>query len=800
VAPAPPRTVLLVHPDFELRAVLSRALAGHHVWMVERLESALPLLALAALDFVVVPHGEAKRLIKASDEAGSVASRIVLCPMAAGDALAKMVELAAQGHPFHALDLGAAIEALSANLRALVDARGLRARAPSGLQAEFELGGRSHRCQVADLSPGGLALQLDVEQAVESLLPGAALNSLTLWLDGRAILTTAQAVLRHRHAGNQGYRLGVELRPTPPPPDAGAPTGDPVRIQAMLRRAAHRASPLSLQLQQPTCPVHVRLGPGWSMEAAGVRCQAPPGAAVRVGDVGQLSFDLAGQSWQGTCVVVQQAEDLLILAPPRVLVPQHRRRVLRFSPPTEAPFALAFTSPLDGQRALRPVLDLSTHGLSFAFDGAQQVLLPGLRLDDCELVLPDGSRSPCQAQVMGVTAHFAEGNPSHLRPFRCGVRLENSSGEGTRAVLDAFVATRCKELVDGGQVPFKDLWDTFGEQFYHPDYPQADGPHLAALEQTHLWLTSAPHALAKTLVYRDGERLLGHANGVLFYSRTWMGQHLAVVPGYFREHHISHHLSTLVVEYLEAFEEVEFVRYSWRTTNRWPNRLFRWMERMLRAQGLSRIHDNHYTRLAFSEGVLPRTEGLPEVCPASKEARVAIERHLRATDQLLRLSAEDLCAEEIDLHRVDERWAPHGLRRRREVFAVEDGDGPVAVALAESATEGLTLPEHANGFQLLTLRPDHPHAALARAALIARAVRHYQALGRPSAICLASDGDLEALALAGFRYHMPFSHWTFHRSLLRAWYHLFCTVFERTARRRAPKHRAAPSDEEEPSP
>ena len=71
-----------------------------------------------------------------------------------------------------------------------------------------------------------------------------------------------------------------------------------------------------------------------------------------------------------------------------------------------------------------------------------------------------------------------------------------------------------------------------------------------------------------------------------------------------------------------------------------------------------------------------------------------------------------------------------GCRRGRSIFVVDGEHAPLAVALAEEATPGLSWPEMTTAFSFVVPGPAPPAAAEAREALALRCVEHYRAAGQ----------------------------------------------------------------------
>jgi hypothetical protein len=194
--------------------------------------------------------------------------------------------------------------------------------------------------------------------------------------------------------------------------------------------------------------------------------------------------------------------------------------------------------------------------------------------------------------------------------------------------------------------------------------------------------------------------------------------------------------------------------------------------------GLTSLRTLNYMRLPLSEPPRARS-GLLPVRPAVEADLEWIEAHLRSRGEVVRLLADDLVASEARMPTIGARFAHYGLQRERSIFVVDGEHGPLAIALAEDATRGLSWPEMTNAFCFLVPEPHHPQAAAARVALAARCIQHAWEQGKPSALALVQDDEVEALVSMGFGWFGRVCEHTFHRSTAWTWQMLMGAVFER---------------------
>ncbi len=788
------QSVLIVHPDPVLRAGLVAALSPRQIIAVSSRDDAARTLAERVPDVVLADAMEARRFIRDLDRLAPRALRVFLCPKSQTETLRELVDVAAEGHEFHTVDPTVSVEEMTRSLGELLRQRSSRRVPTVGLEASFSVDGQQLRAQCLNVGNEGFLLRLPLDAPIERLPPGSRLFDFRVDRAGQVVLRAGGGFVRHigleRHQGEAFFRVGIQIeRP-------GASIGnvelasidDMVRVLAVLRRALRRQPVLQCSLVQG---VRRREELAASLIESPeeylplLRCEHPKHWLVTVGDVVEVVFDLTGKSYRGWAAVVRTEADGFVLSLPRSLSMYHRSSSTRFQAVESQPFGVSFRSPLTGDLIEHPVMDLQAMGVSFIYDAAREVLPAGLVIQDFTLVLPDGTRALCSAEVRDNAALLDQTAGGMARPFRCGVRLLSVEPDARQAVINAFVQARCPQVRDGRTEPFRRIWGLAQSvHLFHPDYPFEEGPHLGVLEEAHRKMASAGEGLARTFLYCDGSDILGHVSGVRTHSRTWMFQHLMVQPMVRRGESISRDLSALCVDYAEAHEDIHYLRIFWRIQNKWPDRVFGWIARSMYMEGLTDLRTMNYTRLAFSQPLRARKD-LPQVRPATQADLQWLENHLRERGEVVRLLADDLQAQEARMGSLGERYAASGLRRGRSLFVVDGEKGPLAMALAEDATLGLSWPEMTTAFSFVVPDPLHPHGPAARAALAARCVEFYRRQGKQSALALVQDDEVEGLVSLGFRWHCRVAEWTFHRSTARTWHMLMAAVFERLQSRSA---------------
>jgi hypothetical protein len=775
---------LVVQPDRQAREAWGAALRLQY--QVEEVEVLAEGLTEPGPELVVAEAVDARRLLRTLDRVAPSAVRILVADTADAGLEEELVDLASEGHVFHVVPRQSAAGLLAPIQAVMSRRRGFRCGPRDDIRAELGLGGELLSCRCANISNEGLLLVADGIAPLERLVPGTRLDSVCLWRGGTRVLQSAEAVIRHLRTVNGELQIGVELT-SRAPRDAGQEASgsfvaDRAAVLALVRRALRRngtllAAPHGARQPLGTFAATLVDGGGDRARARQLRCSSDERWLLAEGDVMEVRFEVSGKSYRGASAVVATFPGAFHLSVPRVLEVHHRRLHQRFRPDAGAPFRFRYTSPLTYQVHEQPVADLDVRGLAFVFDGERDVLPAGLALEQCELILPDGSREPCTATVRTPAQQMPGSAPGALR---CGVLFGSLSAGGRHGIFNGFVRSRCPEVRGAHGVSFRQIWELLNAaRLFHPDYPFQPGPHLDQLETVHRVAAAAEDGLCRTFAYLDEGALAGHASGLRVSSRTWMLQHLAVQPGFHRSEQVSRELSMLAVDLAEALHDVDWVRILWRVENRWPDRIFGWIARAMAVPGLTQLRRMHYLRHP-STGWPTGEADLP-VRDATATDLATLERLLRARGELVRVLSDDLGAVRSGALSLAARYRNAGLRRDRRILVAGPGDAPVGFALCDLATPGLCWSELTNTFQLVP--SEVPLTGGTVAALAAACARAQGGAGVPSSLALARPEDVPALQALGYTDHGEVAEWTFHRRLARSWHTLMGTFFERLERR-----------------
>jgi hypothetical protein len=779
------RSVLVVDPNPSLRLSLRVQFAEYPLTLTECDGDASAALALAAgPDAVVAPAAQARRLVKEMERLEREPSLVLLYRADDAAATEVLARLAAEGHAFQSIECSeAAVHVARRVVRALDGRRSVRVGAPKQARLRFRLDGHSCSLAVFDVASHGLSAEVSSNFAVDRISPGVVLARASLFSGAQRLSTERTLVVRSlRRVSGPGemprFVAGLAYQQARAEASPLFNT-DALQVRATLQRALRRDEPFRLYgpsgVVLQTDPQDATITPGGEL----ILSSGLDGHGLREGDVISLVVDFGGQTLCGEVSILSVGAGRLMLSLPRTLSVSRGREGLRFVAPSSSGWRAWHRCPFRNEDRLHLVERLDGSRVTLRVDPGAEALPPGLLIDPVVLTTAKGEVLLFRAEVE------TEVEPAPGGGGQVTLLLQGVSRKQASMLRNAAVAARYPLAQPLLTVPFSDVWTLMRDshQFF-PDYPVDDpscAPRLCAAQEA---LESSDGELGRSYVYTDQGRPMGHASGLRIYRRTWLMGHLAVLPGFHRSDQASRELSALALEYGEMLEDVDFVRYVWRTENRWPNRYSSWLSRRVGQESRSRLAFFHYLRCPVG-ALRPCPEAENLVRRAERADLVALEAHLRRNGNLVTLLSDDLTADTLELEQLSSRFAEVGLERRREVWVVDGPGAPAAFGLLERSTRGLSWPELTNALKLVVTTEDAERGDAARRALAVHAAESNQARGMPSTVVLATEEDLAVLATLGFESLGKTAEWTFARSLVGAWDNLTRAVTERFARRAA---------------
>jgi hypothetical protein len=396
----------------------------------------------------------------------------------------------------------------------------------------------------------------------------------------------------------------------------------------------------------------------------------------------------------------------------------------------------------------RAVRDLSFGGLSFWGDAVEDLVYPGLELDELEVLTggPRPIRFSAEVKLVsltnrqGDTRGIAQGVGLQLWP-----RTREDRARWGRLVGDlVYPSTRATSEL--GQ----QIWDVFEASGYFRlsgKNTEGFGEHRQSFLRMGEHLERAPH-LGSRMAWVSGRGVESTLSVVRAYQHSWMAHQFARRPG--RPPSGSPKITLRDVA-LRAFEVTHldreirwFVAYI-EANVQWLRATNIEFARRYVSQGQAFVLDFRLHEADARPGAAPPGT----VGPPTEEELAALDRALAAQFPLAFREAFDLVPERFDLAGTTRLWGEMGLSRERLVRVARVGRIPVAAAVIERSEPGTNLFNMLDGVRTVFFDPAAratPEGRQARAWLLTEAAAFYAARGHRAFVLYSEPQDVPELA------------------------------------------------------
>jgi len=491
------------------------------------------------------------------------------------------------------------------------------------------------------------------------------------------------------------------------------------------------------------------------------RIPEPPFSIEWVGYSNQYAFTVEELEWR---------DGVLTTPVPERLVRCRRRAVARASVPDT--LQLRFLHPLwPDVQVQRSVRDVSFRGLGFWSAPVQDLVYPGLRVEELEVLAPGRGPIRLCAEVRLVALEEAPDG----RGRAVGMRVTGATGEDAAAWLN-LVGEVLHPTTRSGMDRAEAVWDVLeGSGYYQLAgkslewFQRLREPYLALAPRLKEWPEIATQAVVVDSVGQV-ESTLSMLKG---FEHTWIAHHGARRPG---EPAGGSSRRALRELWLRALEQASADPQT-RTLACFVDGGVRWLKSALVDFARSREHTRQACAVPFTlfEGSqeaagAPMPEGLEVTAPNPGEWRTALECFGRALPRLY-VEAFDLLPARFDLGRTRATWVEAGLRRARAMRVAKRGGRVVAAAILDDAEPGVSLFGILSGARLVSVGPDVEPAVrdAAFVALLRDAARWYRERGTEQFVYYGLGDELDHAAQAGYASMGPGWIWLQSTALMAEW-------------------------------
>jgi hypothetical protein len=461
----------------------------------------------------------------------------------------------------------------------------------------------------------------------------------------------------------------------------------------------------------------------------------------------------------------------LSTAAPDRIVRERRRHLRRTLSPAGLEVAYRH-SLLPSLRVERPVRDLSLDGLSFWTRPTDDLVIPGLELDD--LVVRHGGRAVASfaAEVRQISQPAAD----HL--VVGGLRLRPRRERDRRAWAE-FVQGQRTPDARTGRTSTGESWELFEASGYFrlsAARPEEFAPIRADFARATERFQRAPE-LGCQVVYPSQRGVEASISIVKLYSGTYFPGQLARRPGdpalgvsgrrILRDVHLrayEHLQADPDFRWLLVFvhEDASWTQMAYRdfprrylgTGDVWVERFSAWAADTARLAAPAAAGSSEAGVASPFDAAAPLAAAAAEaahleVAEATPAEVSRLLRRLRATRGAPYVEALDLVPSRVGLARLRRRWAAAQLDRQRAFLVARRGGRAVAAALLEVGERGLHLFNMFDAARVYALADDCDDAA--RMAVLRAAGAWYAERGRATFTYFLEEGGSEHAAALGLR-------------------------------------------------
>lgn len=402
---------------------------------------------------------------------------------------------------------------------------------------------------------------------------------------------------------------------------------------------------------------------------------------------------------------------------------------------------VSFDHPLfPERRVVRPVIDLTHDGLSFAADVSCGALDAGIDIPHMLVERPNGD-------VIGLCARIenrrgvATADDGGAQAYGCTVRARGArDAERWRATCDELLFPHTRRGA-------AEVWSVYRDSGYFGLSDTLDGfEHLrASYTEASRALEGAPQLGCQTSWPADGPAVATVTN-LRLYPSCWFSYHLAVRPEKTVAARASEVLRELYRQYIEhslalpgARWQMAYVQHS----AHWSMRVHVDVPRRYQALGDALVHDFRALQVR-SVGARPAPR------EAELEVRVASELEIERAVGALRARRPGIYCDALEYDPDPDRfrmvafkraWAQSGLERERELLVATRGGELVAAGVVEAAQPGLHLFGLLDTLRMYALAPGGERAF---GGLLDAARAWFRQQSRRSFCYLEEEGELFA--------------------------------------------------------
>jgi hypothetical protein len=532
----------------------------------------------------------------------------------------------------------------------------------------------------------GLAASHCIVEATVPLTPGRRFDPVELIGNRRILRRAAATVLEAipwiEHDGSRRFRCRLLL-------DASDGSRDPEAYD-LFSQQARIARLLELACMLTTAGWWK--APGWprgSMrfeeaddERLVVRLEDAPPSTVPLPVHVQIGCELFAVSYEMQVRPLRRRGAVFELTVPLVLRRRRRRREPRAAVPPDLALWVTFRNPVTGLEQRRAVRDLSFGGLCFEADPEEDVVWPGLALEEVHILAPERAIAGGEIEVRAV-----EAEPDGRWLCHAANRHADHVDDSDLASLLGSLKHPGVERHDGAS--FGDMLALYRRAGLLASFIERNLTPVT-LEAASNWrrLHDRRAVLGRSFAYRHQGAPEGAVSAVWAWERTWLAQHFASSAA---AGHVTGALHLAYLDFVLPRSDAHYLAFFVRAENAGMTSFYsRFADLTGTPEAMERAAVDYWLH-AGGSAPLPVVTSPYSSRPLEEADEPAVAHAAERSLGRLASVALDFREGELGLSRTDERFQASRLRRFRQ-GSVVTRDGRTAVAvLREHTSPGVNL-------------------------------------------------------------------------------------------------------------
>ncbi len=369
---------------------------------------------------------------------------------------------------------------------------------------------------------------------------------------------------------------------------------------------------------------------------------------------------------------------------------------------------IVFRHPLTCQTVNLKVLDLSGSGLSVAEGAGHSLLLPGMMLNEVELLFADSLTLHFKAQVLYRNQRTDEDDSGDVVN---GLAIIDMASSDHLKLLSLLQQAKNQNAYINTRVELDALWDFFFETgFIYPKKYAFIQANKEQIKETYWKLYTQNPTIARHFIYQTQGRIMAHMAMVRLYENAWLIHHHAarkrsmVRAGLTVLNQIgcftydSHRLYSMHMKYLMCY---------YRPENHFPNGVFGGFARYANDRDICSLDDFAYFHLPMQEDADSDLPDGWELATCEAADIQEIEHWFRYQVGGLMLDCLDLDAQMFTSSELADEYRLHGFVKDRLLLSLRRNERVQACIAIHRTDIGLNLSDLTNCVKVLLIDKRH---------------------------------------------------------------------------------------------